>query len=175
MGVGGSFSGLALNGIGAGVGGSASGVMINGFGMGVGGDATGIFVNGFGMGAGGTLRYLTVNGFGVAAPAIHGAALAGGVIGTPEAKGLMIAGAWLRVRDEDGGRGDRFRRSGGALFHGVGVSAFNQVRGHQKGLTIGVVNYAWSLSGVQLGLINIVRDNPPGRKLLPVVNWGSSR
>jgi hypothetical protein len=29
------------------------------------------------------------------------------------------------------------------------------------------------LSGVQLGLLNIVRDNPPGRKVLPLVNWGS--
>jgi hypothetical protein len=118
---------------------------------------------------------LSVNGFGVGAPRIHGAAIAGGVIGSTEAKGLMVAGAWLRVREEEGGddRGIRFRRPGGALFQGVGVSAFNQIRGQQNGLTIGLVNYAWSLSGVQLGLLNVVRDNPPGRKVLPLVNWGS--
>jgi hypothetical protein len=61
------------------------------------------------------------------------------------------------------------------LFEGVGASAFNQVLGHQKGLTIGLVNYAWSLSGVQIGLLNIVRDNPPGRRVLPVVNWGNAQ
>ena len=175
MGVGSSFNGLSIAGIGGGVGGSASGVMVNGVGMGVGGDATGIFINGFGMGAGGRISFLTINGFGVGAPQIHGAAFAGGVIGTPHAKGLMAAGFWLRVREEEGDRRERFRRSGGALLEGVGISAFNQVKGHQKGLTIGLLNYAWSLSGVQLGLLNIVRDNPPGRKVLPVVNWGSNR
>ena len=79
-------------------------------------------------------------------------------------------------REEERWRGDeRIAERREARFEGVGVSAFKQVLGHQTGLTIGVVNYAWSLSGVQLGLLNIVRDNPPGRKILPVINWGSSR
>ena len=85
----------------------------------------------------------------------------------------MRAGAWLRIRDEDGRRSRRSVERREALFEGVGASAFNQVLGHQKGLTIGLINYAWSLSGVQLGLLNIVRDNPSGRKVLPIVNWGS--
>jgi hypothetical protein len=176
MGVGQSFSGIAVNGVGAGVGGTVSGVMINGAGMGVGGDATGIFINGFGMGAGGRISFFTVNGFAAGAPRIEGVTLAGAVVGTPRAKGLMVAGAWLRIRNEEDSRGRRrFFAPGGARLDGVGVSAFNQVRGHQSGLTIGVVNYAWSLNGVQLGLLNIVRDNPPSRRVLPVVNWGSSR
>jgi hypothetical protein len=89
----------------------------------------------------------------------------------------MLAGWWLRIRDEERwgrGRGRVYERRA-ALFEGVGASAFNQVMGHQKGLTIGLINYAWSLSGVQLGLLNIVRDNPPARRVLPVLNWGSRR
>ena len=90
----------------------------------------------------------------------------------------MVAGAWLRIRQEEEGSRGRFGRrrtidTGEATLEGVGISAFNQVRGRQSGLTIGLINYAWSLSGVQLGLLNIVRDNPPGRKVLPIVNWGS--
>lgn len=85
----------------------------------------------------------------------------------------MVAGAWLRIRDLERRRpdddGSRVR------FEGVGVSAFNQVLGHQQGLTIGIINYARSLSGLQVGLLNIVRDNPPARRALPVVNWGTGR
>jgi hypothetical protein len=151
--------------------------------MGAGGDATGVFVNGFGMGAGGTISVLSINGFGVGAPRIRGVAIAGGVIGTPEARGLMVAGAWNRVRNDDDDddfdrQGRRSRRSSSftdARFEGVGISAFNQILGTQKGLTIGLVNYAWTLHGVQLGLINIVRENPPARRVLPIVNWGSGR
>ena len=57
----------------------------------------------------------------------------------------------------------------------VHVVAFTQVLGHQQGLTIGVVNFARSLNGVQVGVINIVRDNPAGRKVLPLINWGSTK
>jgi hypothetical protein len=127
------------------------------------------------MGAGGTISFLTVNGFGVGAPGIRGVALAGAVISTPDARGLMLAGAWLRIREEERWRGERSVERREALFEGVGASVFNQVLGRQKGLTIGLLNYAWSLNGVQIGLLNIVRDNPPGRRVLPVVNWGSSR
>ena len=173
MGVGGAFSGISIAGVGAGIGGPASGLMVNGVGMGIGGDATGVFINGIGMGAGGIIRWVSINGFGVGAARLEGVHVAGAAIGTPHARGLMLAGGWLRIREEGGGRFNRFdveRRE--ALLEGVGISAFNQVLGHQKGLTIGVINYAWSLSGVQLGLLNIVRNNPPARRVLPIVNWG---
>jgi hypothetical protein len=35
------------------------------------------------------------------------------------------------------------------------------VRGTVNGLSIGIVNYAWKIEkGLQLGLVNIVRENP---------------
>ena len=189
MGVGGSFRGVSIagvgtgvgenafgiliNGVGMGVGGDAQGLMINGTGMGVGGDVTGVMLNGFGMGAGGTIRFLSLAGGGIGATRLEGIAIAGGVLGAREMQGVMIAGFWNRVRREDHGWFGRRRTVGGpARLEGVGISAFNQVLGHQQGLTIGLLNYAWSLNGLQVGLINIVRDNPPGRRVLPVLNWG---
>jgi len=47
---------------------------------------------------------------------------------------------------------------------------FNYIRGAQTGLAVGIVNYAYSVKGLQLGLVNIVRDNPRGLKVLPVFN-----
>jgi hypothetical protein len=38
------------------------------------------------------------------------------------------------------------------------------------GLSVGIVNYAHSVKGVQIGVVNIVRDNPAGLKVLPVFN-----
>ena len=55
-------------------------------------------------------------------------------------------------------------------FFGGAMSPFNYIRGSQTGVTIGIVNYAWSVKGVQIGLVNIVRDNPPGLKVLPLFN-----
>ena len=96
------------------------------------------------------------------APAIEGFALGGIGVGGLRLQGLMMAGGLIRVE-----------RTG--ELHGVGVSAFNYIKGNQRGLTIGLVNFARSLNGVQVGLINIARSNPSGRKVLPIVNWGSSR
>ena len=70
---------------------------------------------------------------------------------------------------------------GGGLFHFnnlISVLYVSRVVSNSRmrfgsnfGLAIGVINYARSLHGMQLGLLNIVRDNPGGRKVLPVVNW----
>lgn len=49
------------------------------------------------------------------------------------------------------------------------MSAFNHVRGEQRGLAIGVVNYARSLHGVQIGPLNWA-DNSSLLKLMPLVN-----
>ena len=74
----------------------------------------------------------------------------------------MLAGGMVRVE-----------RMG--ELHGVGISAFNYIKGNQRGLTIGIVNYARSLNGLQVGLINIAKSNPRGRRVLPIVNWGRNQ
>ncbi len=165
-GVGGNFEGIAVGGIGSGVGGNFRGLSIAGIGTGSGGNFTGIALAGIGSGTGGVLHGLAMSGVGVGASEIRGIATAGLGIGGHKLTGLMVAGYTVRVVDE-------FKDSkGDGELHGVGVSAFNDIRGRQRGLTIGIVNYARSLHGMQLGVVNIVRSNPSGRRVLPVLNWG---
>jgi len=51
------------------------------------------------------------------------------------------------------------------------MSSFNQIKGTQHGLAIGIVNFAEELHGLQIGLINIARNNPSGARVLPLLNW----
>lgn len=58
----------------------------------------------------------------------------------------------------------------GGRMNGLSASAFNYIRGTQTGVTIGIVNYCWRLKDVQIGLVNIARDNPTGMKVLHILN-----
>ena len=53
---------------------------------------------------------------------------------------------------------------------GLAVSAYNDIRGVNRGLSIAIYNYARTSPGLQVGLINYVRDNRDGLRLLPCVN-----
>ncbi len=157
MGAGGDMIGFGLAGFGMGAGGSIRGIHIAGFGMGAGDDITGIHIAGFGLGAGGTIKGASAALFGIGADRLEGLNLAG-TLRARQMVGIAIAPAHLRVNAD----GD---------FRGVGLSAFNEVRGHTTGLTIGLVNYTRTLDGVQLGLVNVVRENPKHRQVLPIANW----
>lgn len=87
----------------------------------------------------------------------------------------MIAGLGAGTLDFNGGAIAPlyFRIERDGSMRGVSVSAFNRLSGVQHGLTIGVLNIAEELRGVQIGLVNIARRNPKGRRVLPIVNWGS--
>lgn len=56
------------------------------------------------------------------------------------------------------------------VFTGVSVSAYNNIVGEQRGVTFGVVNRTTRIKGVQFGLINIVRENRKGLRVLPIFN-----
>ena len=71
--------------------------------------------------------------------------------------GVVLAPAYFRIEE----RGE---------LRGVSVSAFNDIRGSQRGLAIGLLNIAEELHGVQLGLINIAR-NKERFSVLPLVNY----
>ena len=156
VGGGGDLVGIAFGGIGVGVGGNVRGLTVAGLAAGAGGDVEGITVAGIAVGAGGTLRGLSVAGIAVGAPRISGVAAAL-AIGGQEVRGVVLAPAWFKIE-----RGE---------VRGVSISSFNQIKGVQRGLAIGIVNYAWELQGVQVGLINIARNNPRGRQVLPIANW----
>jgi hypothetical protein len=86
---------------------------------------------------------------------MNGIVVSGGVAGCKNVTGLRIAGGYMRIEE--------------VSLRGVSVSGFNDIRGTQRGLTIGLINYARTLNGVQLGLVNIARNNPPAA-ILPGIN-----
>jgi len=177
VGAGGDARGILAGGLGAGIGGSLRGAALGGLGIGVGGDARGILVGGLGAGVGGEIRGIAIGGLGVGAgQRIHGAAAGILGVGSPTIDGLAI-GAYVRSEDVSGVviAPVHFRAYPGADVRYLSVATVSYVEGHQHGLAIGVVNFAHSLNGLQVGLVNIVRDNPSGRRVLPIVNWGNNR
>ena len=113
-----------------------TGLAIGGVGVGSGGDLSGVGIAGVGVGAGGTILGLAIGGIGVGAPTIRGVAISAIGVGGQHVRGVAIAGAWMQIaRDGE--------------IRGMSVSAFNQVKGSQRGLAIGIVNYANELHGVQ--------------------------
>jgi hypothetical protein len=155
-GVGGSFTGVGIGGVGVGTGGNATGILIGGIGVGAGGNVTGLAVGGVGVGAGGTLNGLSIGGIGVGAPELRGVAIGGFGAGAERARAIVLSGAYFKIAE----RGE---------FEGASVSAYNRVLGRQHGLTIGLLNYAKQLDGVQVGLINI-SDNDGVRRILPLLS-----
>jgi hypothetical protein len=89
-----------------------------------------------------------------------------------EMRGLNAAGLAVVVRGRLQGIGLAAGTVHATVLDGVAVSPWNNVRGEQRGLTIGIFNYARTLHGLQLGLLNYVRSNPKGLRLLPVFNTG---
>ena len=55
-------------------------------------------------------------------------------------------------------------------LRGIGISIFNEISNRQRGITIGLLNYATDLKGMQIGLLNIAENNPDGLKYLPFIN-----
>ena len=183
VGSGGNLSGLNVGGLGVGAGGKVSGINFGGLGIGAGGELSGINIGGIGVGAGGRVKGITVGGIGVGAgESVSGLAIAGIGVGSPTVRGVVIAAAaggnnvsgfmivpaYFRVGDKKDSDSDNDGPS--ATMKGVSISAFNQTFGNFNGVSIGVVNWARSQRGLQLGLINIVKDNPPGLRVLPIFN-----
>ena len=157
----GTATGLVASGLGAAVGGSFRGIAVGGLGFGGGGSIAGLSVAGLGIGVGGNLSGITVAGLGAGVGGkVSGLALAGVGVATTEANAIVITPGFFRAKKSDGD----------ARATGVFVAAVNAVQGEQRGLSIGVINFARSLKGVQLGVLNIVADGRAPR-VLPLANW----
>lgn len=154
----GNLSGLMIGLLGAGAGMNAKGVVIGGLGAGAGGNMTGIHIGGIGIGCGNELQGITIGGVGAGAPVIKGLTIAGLGVGAQHIYGVTLAGGMIKIDDEGN-------------MTGFSASAFNQIKGTQTGLSLGILNYARHLNGVQIGLINYVRDNPKILRILPLLNF----
>jgi len=102
------------------------------------------------------LHGLAIGGLGVGARSVRGLAIGGLGAGARDVRGALVTAGWARLEH--------------GTLRGLSIASFNQLKGAQRGLAIGIVNYAQELHGVQVGLINIARNNSPGTRVLPVVN-----
>ncbi len=160
VGSGGDVKGLNIGGIGVGAGDDITGINVGGIGMGAGGSAKGINIGGVGVGAGEEIAGLNVAVVGVGAPKVKGISVAS-VVGGTVVSGIALAPAWVKVGDKS---------SDGGELKGVSVSAFNQIKGKNNGVTIGILNLSEGGKGIQIGLLNHNPDNPKGLRWLPFFN-----
>lgn len=184
IGAGGNLSGFTFGGLGVGSGGNVNGITIGGLGVGAGGDLNGftaalagigagdrirgITIAGIGVGAGEEVKGITVACIGVGSRKVTGLVIASAVGGI-DVKGIMIAPAWFRVGDKHKNDDGTTEVKEGTMT-GLSVSAYNSIKGEQRGVAIGIVNYATRVKGIQFGLINIVKENPRGLRVLPIFN-----
>ena len=173
VGSGGNLTGISLAGMGAGAGGNIKGITLGLLGAGAGEDITGITVGGLGAGCGGDLKGVVLAGLGAGCGGeLQGVALAGIGAGAPTVKGLILSVLFAGGNEIHGitlaGLNVRVKENGS--YNGLSASAFNYIKGRQTGLSVGILNYSWNLNGVQLGILNYVRDNPKYLKILPLIN-----
>jgi len=84
-------------------------------------------------------------------------------------RGFAVGGYKVEARDMKGLAASVARIKTSAMT-GVSIGAYNEIRGRQTGLSIGLFNTADELKGVQIGLLNRARNNPPPFRLLPLIN-----
>ncbi|MEW6755993.1 MAG: hypothetical protein AB1505_34185 [Candidatus Latescibacterota bacterium] len=181
-GTGGDGWGLILGGIGAGVGHDLHGAALGGVGAGVGGDLTGVVGGLVGAGVGGTLRGLGFGGAGVGAGKdLVGIGLGGLCVGAGgRLCGLAVGLGGVRADEGIQGIALSAISTGAPTQEGICVGLLNgyvfedfwfrRRNEGTAGLTVGLVNYAPSLRGVQLGLLNYAGNNPRWARLLPLLN-----
>ena len=155
-------AGISIGLLGCGAGEEMVGVQFAGLGLGAGKRMAGLQIAGFGLGAGEELWGVSLAGIAAGSPKVTGITVAGGAVGGLEIRGIALAVGCVRVMDKD-----KMREG---LMKGLAASACNWIAGEQRGLSIGILNYAEKLEGVQLGLINIAKNNPKGAKVLPLMN-----
>jgi hypothetical protein len=185
---GGTMAGLNVAGAGLVASGSLRGVNLAGLGAVAEQDMLGVNFATLGLVSQGAMRWvnlaglgvvgqrgvagLTVAGLGIVSGGgrIEGIALTPGVVESSDgARGILVGG--YRVK---GPRIEGLSLNPVMLkardFTGVALGAHNEVMGTQRGLTIGIYNFARRLQGVQLGVLNYAGNNPPALRLLPLVN-----
>jgi hypothetical protein len=118
---------------------------------------TGINIAGLGAGCGNTLTGFTMGGLGAGAPVIKGITIGGLGVGGEEITGITVAIGMIRIEET-------------GSHTGFATSAFNYIRGKQTGLSIAIFNFAYQLKGIQIGVLNYVRDNPKYLRYLPLIN-----
>ena len=163
-GAGNKMTGINIGGFAVGAGEKLSGINIGGLAVGAGESVVGLNASLLVVGSGGTLAGITIAGLAAGAPTVKGLTVALAA-GGEQVTGFTLAPAYFRITSD--GHGDKT-----PTMTGVSISAFNHIQGVQKGLTIGIFNYAHKVKGLQIGLLNYNRSNPKGLRWLPIINAG---
>ena len=132
---------------------------------------SGINFSGLALVSSGEIKGINLGGLAVVgAESLYGLSVTLGKLqSTDEILGLGVSGYKTEVFDF---HGINFTIAWTEIenLHGFSFAAYNRIYGEQKGLTIGIVNFAEELSGIQLGLINIANNNSGIFKILPFIN-----
>jgi hypothetical protein len=134
------------------------------------GGIRGLAVGGLATVADGGIHGIAVGGLAVVAdgPIVGIAGTLGALVSNERAVGLLAAGYRVRTPSATGLLVTGWLRT--SRLDGVSIGGYNNVRGVQHGLTIGVFNSADELHGVQIGLLNRAKNNRPPFRWLPIVN-----
>lgn len=167
----GSATGVNLAGLGTVAQGDMTGLSFGGLALVAEGQMQGLNTAGLAIVANGGMRGINIGGLAVigndavegisaalgaveSRALIRGATFGGYRVKAPNIDGLSAAIAMMRTED----------------LSGVSIAGYNEVRGVQTGLTIGLYNSADQLHGVQIGLLNRAGNNRPPFRWLPFFN-----
>jgi len=130
----------------------------------------GMNVAGLALVSGQDLVWINIGGLAVVGGGkIDGVSLSAGAVESGLVRGLAVGGYRVKAREAEGLLASAlYTRT--RYLTGVAVAPYNRVRTLQVGLAIGLVNDATELHGVQLGVVNIARNNRGWKRVLPVLN-----
>jgi len=168
----GGMFGLNVGGLAAVSQGDLGVVNLAGLAMVGGSDVYGVSVAGAAVVAGGAIRGITAGGGAIVTEGgpIEGAALSIGRVDSSDwIRGLAVGGYRVKTPAIEGLSLSVIMNRTTDLSGGA-IGIYNEVRGVQRGVTIGIFNTAETLRGIQIGLLNHAANNSPPFRWLPLIN-----
>ena len=164
--------GLGLGGLAVVAGAGLDGIHAGGLAVVSGADQRGLGLGGLALVSGGAQSGIRAGGLAVVSGAGQsGLSLAGlACVSGADLSGIALSGLATVVGGHVDGLAGALAATRTRGLNGVALSAYNRVDGRQTGLSVGLFNRAHSLQGVQIGLLNYVRENPAWLRWLPIVN-----
>lgn len=184
---GGDMTGISVGPLGLMASGSLTGVNLGGLGLMTKQSMLGVNFAGLGLIAGERLDCINIAGLAAVGPGgISGVTVAGGaVVSQGEIAGVNITlGAIQTELGVSGVNVAGFRTKADHVMgidlnlvttevrraNGIVSGLYNHIYEGQEGISIGLLNHASVLHGLQIGLVNIADNNPEGLRVLPFVN-----
>jgi len=167
----GGMSGISFGGLASVAEGGMSGISFGGLASVAEGGMSGISAGGLASVTEGSLSGISFGGLAAVVDGDANGIMAGGLASVIDGrlKGLGAAGWSVRSGEISGAAfaGALVKTHGLTGFSAGAVNYFDE---YQVGLSLGIVNIAQKLNGIQLGLINIAKNNSSPFRVLPIIN-----